>query len=947
MQPKFYRLAVSRNFYDACGSVSQEIFSLALDFLRDFQALSRSTGGIPGELLPDAGGEAFRAVDLKGGYTAILCCPRKQATCLLMWIDAREQAQAWARCHTCRINPRTGTLQIYEALPPQDPVTPPREPSRKQEPGATEESTANPLARITDEELLDLGIPRELLPRLRALTSRQELEHCGAMLPPEALEALLCRLDGVPAEPETDEPDEAGETGTGEGSPAPRAGLLEGAEGRENADGRGPETQAAGSPDTPADPGKDPAGEAGHLPPHLASQEKGDDRNTQGEETLESIFGDLLLEPGAPSRDEHNRKQNSSRARSRTAGPAAAAPIPGPDQEQDLALSPNRETPETDVPSAGTGNASSAGSGDASSAGSRDASSAGDASSPRNTSTPGNATSPENGDNGDLSGVEDWEKGILSADRAGTVRLIASDHELQEILDAELAYWRIFLHPSQKKLVTMKSLAPALIRGSAGTGKTVTALHRAVALVSRPDWDPARKLLFTTFTTNLACDLASQLRLLCPADLLSRIEVSGIDAWVSRYLRKMAVDLQIVYPDQPIFRECWQEARSCFDDDALPGDSFCREEYLRVILPQGISGEREYLHAVRRGRGKSLSREGRRQLWPLFEELRVRLRRRGLITFEEACTLACTLIRENPWSHSVGAVVADETQDLSAQSLKLLSCLATPPESTEDAPLEPRIFLVGDGHQRIYDRTASLGACGINVRGRRSRKLRITYRTTDEIRQAASLVLSRTRTDNMDGGEEDFAGDTALRHGLAPVIMTCGGVNEEERQVLREITDLTSGRGRICYQMQEICITARTGSDLETFRRFLEENRVPTVLISPHQADDPLIQGVRLATMHRIKGLEFKVIFMINMSRGTMPLETADTDDELERQRRLTSERCLFYVAATRARDRLYITSRREDSAFLQEMRSAFSTDGTGEPALKADGAGDPADPQN
>ncbi len=254
---------------------------------------------------------------------------------------------------------------------------------------------------------------------------------------------------------------------------------------------------------------------------------------------------------------------------------------------------------------------------------------------------------------------------------------------------------------------------------------------------------------------------------------------------------------------------------------------------------------------------------------------------------------------------------------------------------------------MGDGHQRIYDRTASLGACGINVRGRRSRKLRITYRTTDEIRQAASLVLSRTRTDNMDGGEEDFAGDTALRHGLAPVIMTCGGVNEEERQVLREITDLTSGRGRICYQMQEICITARTGSDLETFRRFLEENRVPTVLISPHQADDPLIQGVRLATMHRIKGLEFKVIFMINMSRGTMPLETADTDDELERQRRLTSERCLFYVAATRARDRLYITSRREDSAFLQEMRSAFSTDGTGEPALKADGAGDPAGPQN
>ena len=516
--------------------------------------------------------------------------------------------------------------------------------------------------------------------------------------------------------------------------------------------------------------------------------------------------------------------------------------------------------------------------------------------------------------------ADEWEKAISKAEAFGSVRVIENDEDMRAIVDADLASWRIFLHPVQRKIVNSKSISPCLVRGSAGTGKTVVALHRAVKLVQNPDWDKTKKLLFTTFTANLATDIEQYVRMLCPRELKNLIEVTNIDAWVTEYLRRMQISLKVVYQDQMDFGICWNNAMAFFDGNDLPfNEQFYKEEFNRVILPQEITTEREYLNAVRKGRGRVISRSSRKQIWPFFEAVREQLKQNGLITIEDACFLACRLIKDNPYSVNYGAVIVDETQDLSSASLKLLALLATPREQEGS---EPNIFLVGDGHQRIYSRTASLSECGINVRGRRSKKLKITYRTTDEIRKLANAVLENESIDDMDEGEENFMGDMSARHGIVPEIKQFSSFNEEADWILDRIAALTDVSSEHPYELKDICVVGRTKKDVEAYRKYISNNSYETVEITPRHSDDTKIEGIRFATMHRVKGLEFKIIFLVNASENVIPLRVSDFDDDLESERHIKNERSLFYVATTRARDALFISCYGKVSQFLTNVIS-------------------------
>ena len=516
--------------------------------------------------------------------------------------------------------------------------------------------------------------------------------------------------------------------------------------------------------------------------------------------------------------------------------------------------------------------------------------------------------------------VDEWEKAISKAEAYGSVRVIENDEDMRAIVDADLASWRIFLHPVQRKIVNSKSMAPCLVRGSAGTGKTVVALHRAVRIIQNPDWDKSKKLLFTTFTANLATDIEQNIRMLCPRELKNLIEVTNIDAWVTEYLRKMQISLKVVYQDKMDFGICWNNAMNFFDGTELPfNEQFYKEEFNRVILPQEITTERDYLKAVRKGRGKVISRAQRKQIWPFFETVREQLKMNKCITMEDACFLACRLINDNPYSVNYGAVIVDETQDLSAPTLKLLALLATPKDQDN---AEPNIFMVGDGHQRIYSRTASLSQCGINVRGGRSKKLKITYRTTDEIRKLANAVLENESINDMDEGEENFKGDLSVRHGLVPEIKQFSSFNEEADWIIDRIGALTDVSSEHPYELKDICVVGRTKNDVEAYRKYISNNSYETVEITPHHSDDTKIEGVRFATMHRVKGLEFKIIFLVNASENVIPLRVNDFDDELELERHIKNERSLFYVATTRARDALFISCYGKVSPFLKNTLS-------------------------
>ena len=103
------------------------------------------------------------------------------------------------------------------------------------------------------------------------------------------------------------------------------------------------------------------------------------------------------------------------------------------------------------------------------------------------------------------------------------------------IMNAPLAQWRIFLHPTQHKLAGGDRSGSVRVLGGAGTGKTVLAMHRAKWLAEQRTPD-GKKVLFTTFTKNLATDIEDNLKTLCSPKTMAKIEVRNLDAWVHGYM---------------------------------------------------------------------------------------------------------------------------------------------------------------------------------------------------------------------------------------------------------------------------------------------------------------------------------------------------------------------------------------------------------------------------
>ena len=494
-------------------------------------------------------------------------------------------------------------------------------------------------------------------------------------------------------------------------------------------------------------------------------------------------------------------------------------------------------------------------------------------------------------------------------------KVIENDEELMAVMNASLERWRVFLHPAQRRLVERESTGPMVVRGAAGTGKTVVAMHRAVNLVRRDGWNPGDKLLFTTYTKNLALDIGEQLCLLCTPEERRRIEVVNLDAWLGQFLKQNRVTRRISYPGRADYDECWQSALAMAEAGLGLPDSFYEEEWKRIVLAGEVKTEQEYLRASRKGRGTPLSRKQRKEAWPVFEEMRLQLGNAGLMTVEDACFQALHILQQERGVTRYRAVIVDEAQDFGNEALRLLARLATP---EGDEAKEPNILLAGDGQQRIYARQGSLASCGISARGRRSARLKLTYRTTEEIRQAADKVLKGVAFDDMDGGEETLSGNLSCRSGGKPETFIAQTLEEECRWIAKRVNELQEELG---LEPQDICIVARKSALLERYQSELEREGFHALRLSRSKSDssDARERGcLRFATMHRVKGLEFRAVFIAGASEGQIPFSGYETEDKEEAAINDKTERSLFYVAASRARDALFVSCCGEPGVFLQ-----------------------------
>lgn len=504
----------------------------------------------------------------------------------------------------------------------------------------------------------------------------------------------------------------------------------------------------------------------------------------------------------------------------------------------------------------------------------------------------GNEVSPEN-----------LEEGLNAAGTRRTFVVVDGETELNEMLSAPLERWRVFLHPTQKKIVESTFSGPARILGGAGTGKTVVAMHRAKFLASK--MESGSKILFTTFTANLADDIKVNLKSICSPKEFRHIEIINLDAWVSQYLRSNGYGATIVYDD--LLSQIWAEAILRADDQTGLTAVFYADEWSKVVASQEAFTKELYLKAPRIGRGTRLDRVKRIQVWNVFEEYLILLRTRQIRDIDTAF-YECRKIAESKLPEATyKSIIVDEGQDLSPNAYKALRVLAGEEHQND-------MFIVGDTHQRIYKNKATLSKYGINIRGRSS-YLRINYRTTEEIRKYAFALLKGIPFDDLDEVYDDGKVCQSLTHGDMPAIQNFKDITSECAYIVSEIKALLESG----VDAKSICVVARTHKLLNDYLAQLTQAGIRVYEINRNKLDDRNYDGIRVATMHRVKGLEFAYMFVAAVNKRVIPLASAvDHTDAPAETESMTAEKCLLYVALTRAQKRTYITSYGTPSELLK-----------------------------
>ena len=506
--------------------------------------------------------------------------------------------------------------------------------------------------------------------------------------------------------------------------------------------------------------------------------------------------------------------------------------------------------------------------------------------------------------------VDDVAKAVEESDASQSQFAFASsEDELNAIRNAALAQWRVFLHPSQRKIVRKNVRGPIKVLGGAGTGKTVVAMHRAKFLLENVFAKKTDRILFTTFTKNLCDDIRTLLGSICTEDEMARIDVCNLDKWALEYVKSLGVDVTPLYREKQKL-ELMERAMLGIEgaDNWRPG--FFLRERANVVLPNEIDSLPAYLKVSRAGQGVRLSAGQKKVVWQVLEAYRLILTREKLMDFDEIAILAANQIRENG-QRPYASVIVDEAQDFSAPALRLVAAISN---NTKDAPVPNSLMIVGDAHQRIYGKRAVLGKCGINVMGRSS-KLRLNYRTTEKIRKRAVAILKGVTVDDLDGAQDDNKGFRSLVVGKEPIEARYKTFDKEMDAIVETIVKWQKEDART---YSDYVVLARRQSDVESIAAALAERGLRSKQVKTDLTIRESEKGrVRISTMHRAKGLEFVGVVVAEVNPGIWPLhpdEYKDMDPVAQKSCD-DSERSLLYVALSRAMKHAMLTGVGEISA--------------------------------
>lgn len=505
--------------------------------------------------------------------------------------------------------------------------------------------------------------------------------------------------------------------------------------------------------------------------------------------------------------------------------------------------------------------------------------------------------------------------------------------ELRKVIDAQdFDAWRVFLHPDQQQIIDRDYSGSARVFGGAGTGKTVVAVHRANRLVTSNGRTPTLSdnppaVLLTTFTRGLADSLKSLMNVLNPAFPEAGtpgepgLWISGIDALIYQLLKK-ANPAEIEKASEAVLgratrrikpftgdeeRQYWLDALMNFRDADLPPElgntTFMEQEFESVVLANQITTQVAYLRVARPGRGTPLNRAQRKKVWLVIEAFMNASARDGKVSWPAQAAVAARLL-DNRGDSLFDHVLIDEAQDFHAGHWRFLRA------SVAEGPND--IFLAEDSHQRIYGQHHVLSHFGISTRGRASTRLTVNYRTTREnLGYALQILDGEQAWLDAEGEQDSEKGYRSLRSGPRPQRMSFTTENEEFDAVAELIRQWQDGREDV-----RIGVLTRTRPLINRAVNALADHGITAV--KTQNAELASHEAVSVMTMHGAKGMEFTHVILLGMGEDVLPLQHQLAGlGEAERQDALQRERALLYVAATRARDELVVTTHGQPSALL------------------------------
>ena len=480
-------------------------------------------------------------------------------------------------------------------------------------------------------------------------------------------------------------------------------------------------------------------------------------------------------------------------------------------------------------------------------------------------------------------------------------RLVEDSEELQQALDYPWEKWSVFLHPAQRELVEQSFGGPARVAGSAGTGKTVVALHRAVHLARN---NPEARILLATFSDALANMLRIKLRRLAGHQprVLEHIEVDALDTVGMRLYARLFGPPRIA--DESVLEMMLSQVSGQFPGHRF-SHRFLLSEWHNVIDAWQIESWEDYRTLARRGQKTRLAESHRESIWPIFVAIRERLAKDGLITTAQMFNeLARQLAKRTspPYDYAV----IDEAQDLSVPQLRFLAALGG------DRP--DSLFFAGDQGQRIFQAPFSWKSLGVDIRGR-SRVLRVNYRTSHQIRSQADRLLDPEVSD-LDGNIEERKGTVSVFNGPPPLIE----VFDSPKLEARAVSAWLKAQLDADIAPDEMALFVRSSAELPRAMQAAKDAGMA------HMVLDESLKGkddhLSLSTMHLAKGLEYRAVAIMACDDEVIPSQTRieDAADASDLEDIYNTERHLLYVACTRARERLWISGVTPTSEFIDDL---------------------------